>query len=405
MKKVISFVSIAIAAALCSTSAPFVFAADTGSAEELLEKYQDCYAVEETAYHAPEDYVNPALIEKTELVRAADSMYYRANGKQYTAFWTPAADEHYSLNEWCDYADGTYTKRSYHDCEKAEGIYFGLQNDNTYAVAGADYDYFIENGMTVLNIPAELDGKPVTRIAKSAFSYAKYQWKDLQEIILPDSIQRICADAFNRAFADCSVDCKINMPQNIRYLGNGAFYNAMLAFGDTLILPDSIEYVHWNALQDHDSTNREYVKVIVPEHPFLTTDGNIRTLSGVDESVVTGDQMLSIIDAIPYVIEHHPESIKPYETDAVPVVTEPTEPAWVSAKADNAQAVKSITMGDVSCDGAIDVSDAVLLARFLAEDTSAKITDNGIASADINSDGSINGDDVLTILKIIAKIS
>ena len=293
------------------TTVPENVASVKSDAETLFEKYLEYYSVEETPYDAPEDHVNPALLAKNKELQVSDTMYYRADGKQYTAYWEPAPDEHYARNPWCSYDDAL--NLVYHDCICADGIYYGLQDDNTYAVAGADYDYFIEKGMTVLNIPAELEGKPVTGIAKSAFSYAKYQWKDLCAIILPDSIQRICADAFNRVFADCAADCKINMPQNIRYLGNGAFYNAMQAFGDTLILPDSIEYVHWNALQDHDlerSAASEYVRLVVPEHIFLTTDGFLRTQDSVDESVVTGDQMLSIIDAIPYVIEKHPENIK-----------------------------------------------------------------------------------------------
>ena len=405
MKKMISAALVAIAASLSFTGTPLVSAYDTESAEYLYEKYLEYYSVEETPYDAPEDHVNPALLAKNKELQASDTMYYRADGKQYTAYWEPAPDEHYARNPWCNYDDSL--NLIYHDCICADGIYYGLQDDNTYAVAGADYDYFIEKGMTVLNIPAELEGKPVTGIAKSAFSYAKYQWKDLQEIILPDSIQRICADAFNRAFADCAADCKINMPQNIRYLGNGAFYNAMQAFGDTLILPDSIEYVHWNALQDHDlerSAASEYVRLVVPEHIFLTTDGFLRTQDSVDESVVTGDQMLSIIDAIPYVLENHPESIKPYGTDTVPVVNEPTEPEWVSEKADKAQAVKSITIGDVNCDNAVDISDVVIAARFAAEDTTVLLTAQGKQNADVNADGNITGDDVILILRKIAKL-
>ena len=402
MKKMISAALVAIAASLSFTGTPLVSAYDTESAEYLYEKYLEYYSVEETPYDAPEDHVNPALLAKNKELQASDTMYYRADGKQYTAYWEPAPDEHYARNPWCNYDDAL--NLIYHDCICVDGIYYGLQDDNTYAVAGADYDYFIEKGMTVLNIPAEQEGKPVTGIAKSAFSYAKYQWKDLQEIILPDSIQRICADAFNRAFADYAADCKINMPQNIRYLGNGAFYNAMQAFGDTLILPDSIEYVHWNALQDHDSDNREYVKLIVPEHSFLTTDGFLRTQDSVDESVVTGDQMLSIIDAIPYVLEKHPESIKPYGTDTVPVVNEPTEPEWVSEKADKAQAVKSITIGDVNCDNAVDISDVVIAARFAAEDSTVILTEQGKQNADVNQDGNITLDDVTVILRKIAKL-
>ncbi|MBR5363059.1 MAG: glycoside hydrolase family 127 protein [Oscillospiraceae bacterium] len=63
------------------------------------------------------------------------------------------------------------------------------------------------------------------------------------------------------------------------------------------------------------------------------------------------------------------------------------------------------TPGDVNLDGTVDVSDAVLLARFAAEDASAVITQRGLALADVNGDGQRNQDDVIAILKIIAKIA
>ena len=60
--------------------------------------------------------------------------------------------------------------------------------------------------------------------------------------------------------------------------------------------------------------------------------------------------------------------------------------------------------GDVNCDGEVDVSDAVLLSRFVAEDTSAKITTTGKNNAEVTGDGNLNGDDTLKILRYIAKM-
>ena len=60
--------------------------------------------------------------------------------------------------------------------------------------------------------------------------------------------------------------------------------------------------------------------------------------------------------------------------------------------------------GDANCDGSIDVSDAVLLARFCTEDSTAAITDQGKQNADVNQDGNIELDDVTAILRKIAKL-
>ena len=63
-----------------------------------------------------------------------------------------------------------------------------------------------------------------------------------------------------------------------------------------------------------------------------------------------------------------------------------------------------IKSGDVNFDNTIDVSDAVLLARFVAEDSFAVIQENGKRNADANGNGNIEPDDVIYILRIIAKL-
>ena len=60
--------------------------------------------------------------------------------------------------------------------------------------------------------------------------------------------------------------------------------------------------------------------------------------------------------------------------------------------------------GDCNCSKIVDVSDAVLLARFVAEDPEAMISKQGRANADCNRDSNLNGDDVIIILRIIAKL-
>ena len=59
--------------------------------------------------------------------------------------------------------------------------------------------------------------------------------------------------------------------------------------------------------------------------------------------------------------------------------------------------------GDVNLDCAVDVADAVLVARFAAEDREAVITDQGRLNADVSGDGNVTTDDTELILKKIAK--
>ena len=60
--------------------------------------------------------------------------------------------------------------------------------------------------------------------------------------------------------------------------------------------------------------------------------------------------------------------------------------------------------GDANLDHSIDVSDAVLIARFCAEESEAVITDQGRIAADVNHDGTITLDDTIVILRKIARI-
>ncbi len=60
--------------------------------------------------------------------------------------------------------------------------------------------------------------------------------------------------------------------------------------------------------------------------------------------------------------------------------------------------------GDLNNDNIVDVSDAVLLARHFAEDQTAQIPASALLLADVNQDGELKPDDVIGILRIIAKL-
>ncbi len=106
----------------------------------------------------------------------------------------------------------------------------------------------------------------------------------------------------------------------------------------------------------------------------------------------------------------------PTDTNASPDVEgtgSTTETTYVSSSGTNQPPRTSTTKntkaqkfdrGNVNCKEGTDVSDAVLLARFVAEDTDANITAEGKQNADVNGDGKLTSDDVIAILRIIAKL-
>ena len=87
----------------------------------------------------------------------------------------------------------------------------------------------------------------------------------------------------------------------------------------------------------------------------------------------------------------------PKQTTEPPVTTEPSDPG----KTDWGNVNES---EGATPEARVDVSDAVLLARFCAEDTKATITAQGKKNADVNVSGAPDKNDTIKILKFIAKI-
>lgn len=96
------------------------------------------------------------------------------------------------------------------------------------------------------------------------------------------------------------------------------------------------------------------------------------------------------------------ESTTTSETTTSSSVTTPK--TTESSESESGRDPQNTKWGDVNCDKAVDVSDAVLLSRFVAEDSEASITSAGKVNADVDGDGNLTGDDVLKILKNIAKL-
>ena len=90
------------------------------------------------------------------------------------------------------------------------------------------------------------------------------------------------------------------------------------------------------------------------------------------------------------------------ETPAYPADHTAVE-LWVDPNAEPAVTEQGL-IGDVNLDDTVDVSDAVLLARFVAEDTTAVVKEQGKRNADCSGDGNLSGDDTILILKYIAKL-
>ena len=102
-----------------------------------------------------------------------------------------------------------------------------------------------------------------------------------------------------------------------------------------------------------------------------------------------------------------PDGTKPAEEATEPKTTTTSKSgkdigATTSTTASAAANSTVSLLGDANCDKKVTVSDAVLLSRIVAEDSTAKITDEGKANAECSGNGVLDTDDVTAILKHLA---
>ena len=91
-------------------------------------------------------------------------------------------------------------------------------------------------------------------------------------------------------------------------------------------------------------------------------------------------------------------------TTAVKETTVQTTPASSETTTVTENEKAEIVYGDVNLSDEVDVSDAVLLARMLAEDPDAAVSEQGMRNADADRSGTLDSNDVITILKYIAHL-
>ena len=325
--------------------------------------------------------------------------------------------------------------------EKNGGYYY-TKPDGTavFAWSDASGDESQEPITEPFVIESEINGCPVTAIEHKALMKAPFT-----EIVLPDTLEIIDYEAFN----GCRYLAKINFPKSLKYIGTQAFFNCnslteivldcpelklqdafcelrglktaylnvkelgaltfcksleSLSLGedikiigyyafrcDTLLdeitIPEGVEVIGQGAFQNFSSvTIPRTVKVIgaySPKGPQFITSG---------------------VEPPPPIRPLTDEPICVFAEDCVIYGYEGTE-AERYAKEWNLEFVAlDVTQGDANCDDVVDISDVILLSRYTAEDTAVTMTESGIANADMNGDGILNGADTVAIIRKIAKL-
>ena len=63
----------------------------------------------------------------------------------------------------------------------------------------------------------------------------------------------------------------------------------------------------------------------------------------------------------------------------------------------------NVKWGDMNCDGAVDVKDCVLMARYVGNDA-PEVSDQGMKNGDVKNDGAITTDDLTILLQRVANL-
>ena len=69
-----------------------------------------------------------------------------------------------------------------------------------------------------------------------------------------------------------------------------------------------------------------------------------------------------------------------------------------------ASAAGSPGSGDADCNGEVNIADGVLIARFLAEDTEITVSTQGKANAELTDKSTLNSDDLIFLLRMLANL-
>lgn len=141
---------------------------------------------------------------------------------------------------------------------------------------------------------------------------------------------------------------------------------------------------------------------------WVSKDGTFLTISGKVKSGATGTTKLVGAAADRAVYPGASEKASTYFSavgaDATTNYTATFADGTITIGKTETEPVKDPVWGDADESGLVDVSDAVLMARFGAEDKTAVITAQGKINGDVTHDGGVNGDDAIKVLKFVAKL-
>lgn len=178
----------------------------------------------------------------------------------------------------------------------------------------------------------------------------------------------------------------ISISDPVQY--DGSIYYVELTFSDGGVVMPTGQSEHRSECQ---------FRIAIPDNVQgvwdTSNDWSFQGLSTGGEDAMVDTPYICMYDNGKLIWGEEPDGTKPSGGGGAQETTQSTT-----------SSTEKVYYGDVDEDGEVGLSDAILLARYAAEDVAVNIKQQGIANADCNADGSIGGQDVVLILQVIAKL-
>ncbi len=208
------------------------------------------------------------------------------------------------------------------------------------------------------------------------------------DFTLPDTFTQID----DNMFSDCQLLHSITIPNTVTDIGENAFQNCSKL--TKLSIPDSVTHIGKYAFAGCEALT----EITIPEKVTAIEEGAFSGCSSLKEiTFLNGD--LSFDDTV--FADCSNVTIKGYSGSAVEksankynLPFEASEPSVVPVGA----------LGDVNEDNDVNISDVIVLSRYISEDATITISAQGLINADLDSDNQINMNDVNMMLRKIAHL-
>ena len=237
-----------------------------------------------------------------------------------------------------------------------------------------------EKEVTAVEIPAEIAGKPVTSVGRSAFSGCN----SLAAVTIPDSVTRIGLDAFYK----CSSLTTITMPDGVTILGADAF--SFCTSLTEVTMPNSLTSIGSNAFSGCSSLT----EIEIPD-----------SVTSIGESAFSDCKKLTSITI--------PDSVTSIEKSAFSGCNNLTIYGYARSYAQKYAAENNIRFaliggllrGDVDGCGGIDSTDIFYTMLYIANvavGNDGGLTLEQIAAADVDGSGKVDSTDVFYMMYYVA---